>query len=126
MTVERIAQVVHEANRALQAVLGEPVDPHWEDPTCTWQKDSTIRAVQEIINVGFDAKGQHESWMRERLEQGWVYGPVKNANASPKTNPALVAYDELPAAQRVKDTLRNSITVALAEIEPQAALRGAA
>jgi hypothetical protein len=44
------------------------------------------------------AQREHERWAQERRTDGWRYGPSRDAVA--KTNPLLVAWDELPEGDR--------------------------
>lgn len=108
MTAEQIAPVVHEAIRAYQRVLGQPVNPAWDE--ATWERDSTIEAVRFAMKNPRPGQ-QHEKWMQERAAQGWRYGAVKDNDA--KTNPALVPFSRLPQSERAKDTLVIVITQAL-------------
>lgn len=43
----------------------------------------------------------HKNWMKMKLEQGWVYGPVKDFEA--KTHPDLVPFNQLPDIEKRKD-----------------------
>jgi hypothetical protein len=105
-TVPGIAQVCHEANRALQLALGEVViSPHWEEAP-NWQRTSSQDGVEKALN-GATAEELHESWAESKLADGWVYGPVKDDQA--KTHPDLVPYQELPPEQQKKDELFRSI-----------------
>ena len=45
----------------------------------------------------------HESWLAEKIRDGWKYGPVKDPEK--KEHPCLVLYGELPASQALKDSL---------------------
>lgn len=49
----------------------------------------------------------HELWYAHKLAEGWKYGPVKNPET--KEHPCMVAYQELPADQRVKDHLFRAV-----------------
>lgn len=108
MTAEQIAPVVHEAMRAYQRILGQPVTPTWEEST--WEKQSSIDGV-EFALTGPRLGAQHERWMAARLADGWKWAPVKDAVA--KTNPALVPFDELPSSEQAKDALVIAIALAL-------------
>ena len=50
------------------------------------------------------AKNVHETWAQERIRQGWSYG--KQRDDVRKLHPCLVAYEELPEAE--KDFDRNT------------------
>ncbi|MBU3665144.1 MAG: hypothetical protein FGM15_04595 [Chthoniobacterales bacterium] len=43
----------------------------------------------------------HERWARQRMAEGWRYGPVRDEKL--KTTPNLVAYDNLPEAEKDVD-----------------------
>lgn len=47
------------------------------------------------------AKNVHEVWAKSRLEQGWVYGEVKDSIK--KTTPCLVPYEELSEEEKDYD-----------------------
>lgn len=110
MTPDQIAPVVHEAIRTLQTVLGQNASPPWSE--ATWERASTLEAVRHALDDPTPGK-EHERWMRERLEGGWRYGPVRDEQR--KLNPTLVPFDELPAAEKAKDALVIAITQSLKE-----------
>lgn len=101
--VEQAARVAHEANRAYCATIGDDSQVPWlEAPE--WQRDSARRGVAGVFNGSIATPQEsHESWTREKMETGWVYGPVKDAEA--KTHPCLVPYRDLPQEQRQKDAI---------------------
>jgi len=110
--VEAIARVVHEANRAIQIETDDPtISPHW-DLAPRWQQESAIEGVQHAVN-GASAEELHEKWCESKRAKGWVWGPLKDADA--KTHPCLVAYADLPAVQIVKDVLFAAIVGTLTE-----------
>ena len=108
-----IAIVAHEANRAYCRMLCDDSQPSWEDAP-QWQRDSALAGVEAHIASGLTMTPEqtHESWLAAKAADGWVYGPVKDAEA--KTHPCCVPYDQLPEAQRVKDHLFRAIVHALA------------
>jgi hypothetical protein len=53
----------------------------------------------------------HESWLREKIESGWVYGPKKDVMQ--KEHPCLVPYEELSPEQRAKDSIFIAVVRAL-------------
>lgn len=96
-----LARVCHEANRAICEAFGDHSQKPWEQAE-QWQKDSAIKgAIFAMQNSAAPPAAQHEAWMRDKAADGWVYGPVKDADA--KTHPCMVPYDQLPPEQRAKD-----------------------
>lgn len=47
------------------------------------------------------AENVHENWSRNRLAEGWVYGPKRDGEK--KTTPCLVPYEELPEIEKEYD-----------------------
>lgn len=106
-----IAQVAHEANRAWCAALGDFSQKPWDDAP-DWQKSSAVNGVMfHRDNPDAGDSASHDNWMREKLEAGWTYGPVKDEQA--KTHPCLVAFADLPPEQRAKDALFRAVVHAL-------------
>jgi hypothetical protein len=105
-----IARVVHEANRALQHALGDPVPSPDYDHAPDWQAVSLREGVAAALH-GIGPQELHEQWMGDKFANGWTYGPEKDPVA--KTHPCLVPYDELPTEQRAKNDLFLAIVEAL-------------
>ncbi len=116
-TVTEIAEVCHEANRALQRIqaahldTGVPIAAPWADFA---EQDGVINGVETALN-GASPDELHEAWCEQKRGQGWTYGPIKDAEA--KTHPCLVDYDALPVEQQDKDDLFAAIVDALGEVE---------
>lgn len=108
---EVIAEVAHEANRAIQRQTGEVVNFPWEN-TSIEMRTSIISGVAGIRD-GKTPEESHEAWCDYKAAEGWTYGPVKDFAA--KTHPCLVAYADLPPEQRTKDSLFSSIVHALTD-----------
>lgn len=87
-----IAKACHEANRIWCQANEDYTQKHWDEAE-QWQRDSAISGVQFRINnpnAGHDA--QHNAWMKEKIDAGWVYGEKKDAEA--KTHPCIVPFDQ--------------------------------
>lgn len=103
MTPADIAHIVHEANRAYCATIGDASQPPWAD-AMDWQRSSAVDGVEGILAGRITRPEEsHESWLAEKARTGWTYGPVKNPET--KEHPCCVPYDDLPAAQQVKDAI---------------------
>lgn len=112
MTVEQIAEVCHEANRAYCKSIGDNSQPTWEDAP-DWQKKSAVTGVQyHLDNPNSKPEDSHNSWLKEKEADGWKYGEVKNPET--KEHPCYVPYNELPIEQQKKDYLFLGIVRALA------------
>lgn len=112
MSITQIARLCHEANKAYCHSLGDMSQPPWEEAPA-WQKESAIAGVRAVLlNPEAPASASHDSWLAHKEADGWVYGEVKNPDATPPTHPCMVPYDELPAAQKGKDMLFQAIVLA--------------
>jgi hypothetical protein len=47
------------------------------------------------------SRNVHDLWAKQRMEEGWVYGPMRDQIA--KTHPGLVPYDQLSESERAYD-----------------------
>ena len=111
MTLEKIAQVAHEINRAYCQAIGDHSQPTWDDAP-EWQKVSALTGVEfHIANPNAGPDASHNSWLKQKEEEGWKYGPVKNPDT--KEHPCYVPYEELPTDQKAKDYLFRQIVHSL-------------
>lgn len=109
---ETIAQVCHEANVAWCAAHGEDSQGLWSEAP-EWQRESAIKGVEFALK-GSSPEEQHEAWRRDKEKDGWVCGPVKDAEK--KTHPCIVHYKLLPPMQKAKDSLFCAIVGSLAPV----------
>jgi hypothetical protein len=111
MTVEQVAQVAHEINKAYCKAFGDDSQPTWEDAP-DWQKTSAIHGVDfHLNNPDATPELSHEVWCIEKEAQGWKWGPVKDPEK--KEHPCFALYSELPLEQRVKDHLFKQVVDSL-------------
>ena len=103
MTIEQTAKMCHEVNKAYCEAIGDHSQVSWNEAP-EWQQDSAINGVMFHLNNP-DAKphDSHANWYKDKLADGWKYGPVKDVQK--KEHPCMVPYEELPLEQRVKDHL---------------------
>lgn len=115
MEIAQIAAVCHEANRRFCLTIGDASQPSWEDAP-EWQRQSAMNGVKfHLANPDAGPSGSHENWLKEKLETGWKYGPVKDPEK--KEHPCCVPYGELPLEQRMKDYIFTAIVHAFRAAE---------
>lgn len=115
MNYEQIARVCHEVNRAYCEALGDLSQPAWE-ASPQWQKDSAMLGVKLHSENNVGPRASHESWMAQKVAEGWVYGPVKDPES--KTHHCIVPFDMLPQAQQAKDFIFRAVVHALRPVAP--------
>jgi len=108
--LEMIARVCHEVNKAYCEALGDFSQPTWEDAP-QWQRESARMGVDLHLMGDFGPEASHASWMRQKVEDGWQYGPEKDAGL--KTHPCICPFDMLPKEQQAKDYIFRAVVHAL-------------
>ncbi len=110
--IVRIARCCHEANRAYCQALGDLSQPNW-DAAPDWQRQSAIDGVAfHVMHPDAGPEASHRAWMDSKIEAGWVWGPVKDAEK--KTHPCITEFALLPREQQAKDYIFRAIVHALA------------
>ncbi len=114
MKRELIAAVAHDINRAYCLSIGDDSQPTWADAP-EWQKRSALAGVDmHLANPDATPEQSHESWLEQKIAEGWVYGEVKDVEN--KQHPCCVPYDELAPEQKCKDYLFRAVVHALKDI----------
>ena len=109
--ITAIAQVAHAANAQWCSANGDDSQKPWFQ-TEQWQRDSAIAGVKfKVKNPDAPDSAQHDAWMKDKVDAGWVYGESKDPLA--KTHPCIVPFDQLPEFQQKKDKLFQAIVAAL-------------
>lgn len=103
MNVTDIARLAHEVNAAYCRSLNDFSQPPWEQAP-EWQRASAIAGVEfHLQNPSSTPADSHQNWMKQKLDDGWTYGPKKDPAL--KQHPCMLPYIELPADQKAKDIL---------------------
>lgn len=110
-----IAMVAHEANRAYCQSLGDDSQPAWVFAPEWQQKSALVGVEMHLANPDATPEQSHESWLAQKLTDGWKVGPVKDAEL--KEHPCCVPYAELPSEQKAKDYIFRGVVHALAAVE---------
>ena len=63
---------------------------------------SSIQLPEELMELAEAiSKNVHEVWSKNRMDEGWTYGSVRNEEK--KETPGLVPYEELPEIEKAYD-----------------------
>ena len=112
-----IAKICHEANRAWCEENGDPSQKPWNE-AAEWQQESAINGVRHVLlNPDSTPEETHANWLKDKQAAGWVYGPVKDADA--KTHPCCVPYENLSREQRAKDAIFLAVVRGCIEVTRQ-------
>lgn len=107
MNSVQIARVAHEVNRSYCEALGDMSQVPWKEAP-DWQRESAIKGVMfHRENPDAGPEHSHESWLKEKQDNGWVWGSVKDEAL--KEHPCCIPYDELPVEQKAKDYIFRGI-----------------
>lgn len=111
MAPANVAEICHEANKALCESQGDFSQDHWDNAP-DWAKQSAINGVRfHLDNPDAKPEDSHNSWLKEKEAGGWRYGPEKDVEK--KLHPCFVPYEDLPEAQKAKDHLFTGIVNSL-------------
>ena len=106
MNILKTAEVAHEVNRAWCTANGDDSQLPWADAP-QWQKDSAVMGVEfHMNNPHAPDSASHDSWAKQKIDDGWVYGEVKDPVA--KTHHCLVPFHQLAIVDQIKDALFRS------------------
>lgn len=66
------------------------------------ERGDTESQEDYVVRKAAAARARHDAWVEMHREKGYVYGEQFNPEASPKTHPNMLPWDELPAAVKHK------------------------
>jgi len=104
--ITSLAKAAHSLNKAYCEFIGDYSQPVWELAP-DWQKDSAIKGIKFGLESNVTPEESHISWLKEKLDTGWKYGPIKNPEL--KEHPCIVEYQDLPETEKTKDELFTGI-----------------
>lgn len=111
ITKEDVARVAHTVNRAYCQAWGDNSQLPWDLLPEQIRKSvmSGVRMCAE--NPHASPQEFHEAWMLYKLQEGWTFGVVKDAQK--KEHPLLVPFDQLSKEQQAKDFIFLAVVSAL-------------
>lgn len=73
---------------------------------------SDVKLPEELLPLIEEmAKNVHEVWAKNRLAEGWTYGPIRDDVK--KETPCMVAYEDLPDSEKEYDRATSQETLKL-------------
>lgn len=73
---------------------------------------SDVKLPEELFPLVEEmAKNVHEVWAKNRLAEGWTYGPVRDDEKM--ETPCMVAYEDLPESEKEYDRATSQETLKL-------------
>lgn len=102
---EARAVFVYEAARLQAFAVDAPVVPEvWPERDSAF-REQFIAYVEKLCAADEfpTPEAAHDSWWRAYEGMGWVYGPVRDAEA--KTHPDMVSFAELEQREQDKDAV---------------------
>lgn len=106
-----IAKVCHAANKSYCEGIGDTSHKNWEETPTEIQQSAINGVTFRLSNPDVTPEQMHGNWMKDKIAAGWVHGETKDLEK--KTHPNLVPYEQLPEAERKKDSLFSAIVGAL-------------
>ena len=108
-----IAILCHETNKTYCETLEDDSQKPWLETSDEFRQ-STRDGVWAIIEGRVQKpEDSHNSWLENRKQNGWVWGPEKKVEA--KIHPCMVPFEKLPPDQQMKDRLFLAIVLACSE-----------
>ena len=101
--LNQIAEACHSINKAYCESIGDNSQVEWDQAPESIKASAVNGVVFHLMNPDAQPCDSHNKWLEFKKQDGWVYGAEKDLKK--KTHPCMVAYEELPVAQRSKDYL---------------------
>ncbi len=108
LRLQVMAAAVHTAWFAFAQAAGQSAQPWEECPE--YQKGDTLHLVRfyeafdpRDLSLDYLSGTAHVVWMKKKIRDGWTFGPVRDASA--KTHPSLIPFEQLPLAEQMKDRI---------------------
>lgn len=91
-TAQHTRQTVKQDIREENEIPYEPAPADTSHVVLT----AEIKALTELL-----ARNTHDVWARQRVSEGWRYGPTRNDET--KEHPSLVPYEQLSESEKQYD-----------------------
>lgn len=114
MKAIQVAAIAHAINSAYCLAIGDKVAPPLTECPEDMQQGILAGVQLHIDNPDTTPEQSHESWLADKLANGWTYGEEKDFEK--KTHPCCRPYAELPESQKVKDHLFRAVVHALKDV----------
>jgi hypothetical protein len=117
ITIEQMARMAHEVNRAYRQAIGEEPGPEWGEAPAQTKKSMLNGVIFHLVNPTAGPKNSHENWLNDKRLRGWTFGSEKNE--ARREHPCMVPFAELPIEQQAKDYIFRAVVHSLAALLPE-------
>lgn len=100
-TLLDIAQECHAKNNELMMMNGEEQRGSWETLDRHTKFITLKSVIKALENPNLTAKEMHDEWMNNKIEDGWKFGDVKDAEL--KTHPLIIDFELMNDIDKMKD-----------------------
>ena len=107
LTIDDVAKCCHEINRTYSLSIGDHTHKSWEETPEDIKASARNGVLFYLENPHASPEKQHEVWKQFKINQGWIYGEIKDSVK--KTHPCIIEYNKLPLNQKIKDYLFQTI-----------------
>lgn len=104
--VNDTAQAAYSVLREYSRHLGDTSLLPWPAVPLS-HKDSIRNGVVGIFTRNDTPEESHKSWLKQKFDEGWKYGSVKDVEK--KEHPCMLPYNELPLHHLMKDTIFGAV-----------------
>lgn len=101
ISVEAVAKLCHQANKAYCEGIGDFSQVDWENTSEEVRQSARDGVEFQLGNPMAMDCSSHNNWVQFKCSHGWKYGPVKDEDK--KEHPCLIPFEELPLEQQLKD-----------------------
>jgi len=101
-----LAEEIKETNRQQADEIGMKLFAIGCD-IIPWTEERADKFTFGQDEIELMAKMEHERWCKQKMDQGWTFGPLRNEKI--KEHPSLIAWDDPRFSELEKDKDRDTV-----------------
>lgn len=111
MSIQNIAKVAYQANKAYCETLGDTTHKDWRELRVVDELAYVERVKFIVDHPEASLEDLHNLWLASKLAEGWVYSPIKDIVK--KTHPCVLSFTDLSSTGQTGHMLFKTIVFAL-------------